>query len=343
MDRTKRDRLTDPDGKSAAYQAHRDRLAKRMELAVSRASKGLSLAVARIIGELKASDTFRSKQEAYDWLKRTPNMSAVQALLDLADTIEDDRTREKLIRRINSGAKVYRASRMDALNMAIRINHAVIIEGVRRNLAPVMRLIADDAFSRQTFTIQKQLGVGWALDIPPVNQIVRGMNSTLDKMADWYGRSLDDKVRDTIIQGMVEGKTGKEIARRVEGTGLPRARARAVSRTVITTVANEAELSALRKSSATRYEYVATLDERTCPVCGGLDGKTFPLDDAKAGVNFPPMHPNCRCTHIAAFADEMKTGQRIARDGKGKTVYVPESMTYEQWKRLYHPKYRSQD
>ena len=24
------------------------------------------------------------------------------------------------------------------------------------------------------------------------------------------------------------------------------------------------------------------------------------VSDAKKGINMPPMHPNCRCTHIAA-------------------------------------------
>lgn len=42
------------------------------------------------------------------------------------------------------------------------------------------------------------------------------------------------------------------------------------------------------------YEYIAKLDERTSKVCRGLDGKRFKVKDAKVGVNFFPMHPNCR-------------------------------------------------
>lgn len=343
MDKETRDRITDPDGKSNAYQSNQRRLALRMERVISRASKGLAVAVARIIGELKATDTFRSKQEAYQWLKNTPNMDAVHALLDMAETIEDDRQRERFLRRINSSAKILRASRMEALNEAIRINHRIMVEGVRNDVVPVMNLLAEDAFSRQTFTVQKQVGVGWALDIPPVGRMVKGMNSTLDKMAEWYCRPIDDQVRDQVMEGLLGGRSGRDIAKKLEGLGLPRARAKAVSRTMITTVSNEAELSALKKSSAKKYEFVATLDERTCPVCGGLDGKTFYLDEAKAGVNFPPMHPNCRCVHVAAFTDDMKTGMRIARDENHKNIYVPETMTYEEWKLIYHPKYRKQE
>ena len=40
-----------------------------------------------------------------------------------------------------------------------------------------------------------------------------------------------------------------------------------------------------------KYEFLATLDSRTCSVCGKLDGKVFKLTEAKVGVNYPPLHP----------------------------------------------------
>lgn len=53
-----------------------------------------------------------------------------------------------------------------------------------------------------------------------------------------------------------------------------------------------------RAAGIEEYEYVATLDARTCAVCGALDGKHFRVEDAQAGVNYPPMHPNDRCTTV---------------------------------------------
>ena len=37
------------------------------------------------------------------------------------------------------------------------------------------------------------------------------------------------------------------------------------------------------------WEYLATLDARTCPVCGPLDGKHYSLSDT---THLPPRHPN---------------------------------------------------
>ena len=45
-----------------------------------------------------------------------------------------------------------------------------------------------------------------------------------------------------------------------------------------------------------QYKYDAFLDDRTSSICKKLNNKTFWVDDAVVGENFPPMHPNCRST-----------------------------------------------
>lgn len=49
--------------------------------------------------------------------------------------------------------------------------------------------------------------------------------------------------------------------------------------------------------------WIATNDERTCPICAALDGEQVGLDDAfSAGVQAPPAHTDCRCAHGLAEA-----------------------------------------
>ena len=336
MSKEERDALTDPDGKSKGYQAGVPSLSRRINEVMRSASKSLSETVSAILGDLRYQNTFHSKAEAYAWLRKTPTMDAVNALVKQAQALPAPQ-RRRLMRQIESGAKVARMSRLEALDSALKINKAVIVEGVKRNVAPAMKMLSKDAYLRQTYTLQKQVGVGWSVDEPPAGQIVAGMNSTLEKMAEWYHGPLDQKTRDRIVEGIATGKTHAQIAREIDVYEHSPARAKAVARTMITTVSNEAEMRALKDTSIKRYEYVATLDERTCPVCGALDGRTFRLDDAKAGVNFPPMHPNCRCVHIAALSKDIKAElTRSARiDGMSRTV--PASMTYAEWARIYAP------
>lgn len=48
----------------------------------------------------------------------------------------------------------------------------------------------------------------------------------------------------------------------------------------------------------TQYEYSPILDGKTCEICRALNGKIFEISERQPGVNFPPMHPWCRCTWL---------------------------------------------
>ena len=56
-------------------------------------------------------------------------------------------------------------------------------------------------------------------------------------------------------------------------------------------VMNEASKYTYEDLNIGKYEFLATLDKRTCKDCGKLDGKVFNLKDAITGLNYPPLHP----------------------------------------------------
>lgn len=64
------------------------------------------------------------------------------------------------------------------------------------------------------------------------------------------------------------------------------------------------------------YEFVATEDEKTCPVCGALHGKRFKVKDMEPGQNCHPMHTKCRCTATGAFDSPEEVMARLERAGK---------------------------
>lgn len=105
-------------------------------------------------------------------------------------------------------------------------------------------------------------------------------------------------------------------------------------RTEINRMHNDATVKAYKAMGVEWYEYLATLDARTCSVCGALDGKHFKVDEAQTGVNLPPLHPNDRCTTVAWYPGEESGGMRTARDPQtGRNYKVPVGMTYEQWRK----------
>lgn len=99
----------------------------------------------------------------------------------------------------------------------------------------------------------------------------------------------------------------------------------------------KAELTIRSHDKNDKYIFVGTLDTRSCPYCGRLDGHKYTYGKAKVGINYPPIHTGCRCTTIADInGEKLAQMKRWARDPTTqKTMYVPANMTYEEWYKKY--------
>lgn len=77
-----------------------------------------------------------------------------------------------------------------------------------------------------------------------------------------------------------------------------------------TFVLNEAQRQAHMsfQPPGTMYSLSTVTDPKVCDVCAEVERNTeehpVRLEDAEPGANFPPMHPNCRCSYVIALEDE---------------------------------------
>lgn len=108
------------------------------------------------------------------------------------------------------------------------------------------------------------------------------------------GKAAEDIVRD--MGGLV---SDPESFRRAGGRVFQTAneRLKTIARTEVLRAHNQGRLKFHQRVGVQKVEWLAMEDERMCPVCGGLDGKTFPVDKLPP----QPAHPNCRCTHVVAW------------------------------------------
>jgi hypothetical protein len=93
-----------------------------------------------------------------------------------------------------------------------------------------------------------------------------------------------------------------------------------------------AQKDAFNELEVEEFEVVATLDSHTSDICQGMDGQHFPMSQYEPGVTAPPFHVWCRSVTVPYFEDNF-TGERAARDADGNTYYVPDDMTYKEWKK----------
>lgn len=163
---------------------------------------------------------------------------------------------------------------------------------------------------------------------------------------DWSGENYSKRIwnntnklakdlRQTLTAAAMTGESIQKTSRKLsEAFATANYNSRRLIRTETTYATNQSELLAYDELDIERYEFVATIDTRTSPICQEQDGKIYEVKEAKAGVNLPAMHPNCRSTTIPYFEDGMPT-VRAARDKDGKRIKVPASMKYDEWYKKY--------
>jgi len=127
-------------------------------------------------------------------------------------------------------------------------------------------------------------------------------------------RELADGIKRVIMQGIIEGKGTDDIVRdlgrvviykdsfKQAGTKVfskAQYRMEMIARTEVLRAHNMGRLKFHQHVGIKKLEWMTMGDERTCPVCGPLNGKTFPID------KFPgqPAHPFCRCTNLPVLSD----------------------------------------
>ena len=154
-----------------------------------------------------------------------------------------------------------------------------------------------------------------------------------DKLAQEAGRIIDSSA----VSGASITQMTKELSDLLDVGSYVAAR---LIRTEVNRMHNNAALASYTAMGLKEYKYIATLDCRTCAVCGALDGKVFPIAEAHTGVNFPPIHPNDRCTIAPVIPGTGPSGERTARNPEtGKNYTVPADMTYEKWRKSISKKY----
>lgn len=149
------------------------------------------------------------------------------------------------------------------------------------------------------------------------------MGKTVRQWARHVGRADINRIEDQIKIGMVQGETNQQIARRVVGTAklkgrdgvtqISRRQAAGITRTVTNGVAAESREEFLQANQdlAPQKIFVATLDQRTTPICRRFDGQIFAVDDPNAPVF--PLHFGERSLYAPAIDGEV-IGDRPRRD-----------------------------
>lgn len=311
--------------------------AKTVKLYV-RAQRDLDARINRIFSRYAANGEL-TPEEARQLLNAKEAKAELDALRKELNGIKDPVIRRKALARLNAPAYSARMSRLEVIRANIETEMALLAGREKRDGQTLLENIGSDTYYRNIYDTQIGTGYGFdfaALPKSVINTIVndrwKGANFSQRVWAN--ASALAGRAYDVVARGVITGSGNLTMARQLDAemqSGLYNAMR--LIRTETNRVHNAAEKAAYEEEGMENYRFLATLDGRTCEVCGALDGKVFPVSEAKEGVNYPPLHPNDRCTTVAARTDqELAALKRRARDPEtGETKLVPASMTYEEW------------
>lgn len=143
---------------------------------------------------------------------------------------------------------------------------------------------------------------------------------------------LAENVSEIVGSGLLEGRSLSKMSRELkERFKVNKYYAERLIRTEVNHFNNEADAMAYEEMGVDKYVFVATLDSRTSEICQSMDNKVFNVKDKEEGVNFPPLHPNCRSKTRGYLEEFESTLKRRARNPKtGKTELI-DNMSYSEW------------
>ena len=146
---------------------------------------------------------------------------------------------------------------------------------------------------------------------------------------DLLAESVSEIVGGALLSGQSYAKTSRQIRERF---GVSKYYADRLVRTECNHFHNQADAMAYEEMDVEKYVFMAVLDNRTSAICQQYDNKVIDLKDKKEGVNFPPLHPNCRSTTRAYMGEEIeKTLKRRARNPITGENEVIDNISYREW------------
>lgn len=212
----------------------------------------------------------------------------------------------------NKELKQYNTKMYVSRERMIQTQLALIVTYAYSKLESQMYNYMESAFYRE---MKRQAGLIGATTQITTEKVLAVINTPFEGV-EWSKRIWKDMehtrktVQKAVKHNLLRGRHPKEFvpevrkqsnatsyqAKRLLITETARVQTEAQRLNYIATLGEDAE-----------YEFKAFLDDRTTKVCRNHNGDKYKVKDMQAGVNAPPMHPNCRSftvPHVGNWRDK---------------------------------------
>ena len=244
---------------------------------------------------------------------------------------------------LENASSKFHISRLEALHIQTQNSLETMFAQQMGTMKKALSDVYASGYYHTAYAVQQGFGLGWdiaGLDQAQIEKVlskpwaVDGYNFSARI---WNSKTkLIGEVHNELSKNLLTGADPqKAIDSLAKKMGTSKSNAGRLVMTEQAYFSSAAQKDCFNDLDVEEYEIVATLDSHTSDICRSLDGKVFKMSDYKPGVTAPPFHVYCRSTTAPHFKENFDAGERAARGTDGKTYYVPDDVTYSEWKKAF--------
>lgn len=244
---------------------------------------------------------------------------------------------------LENASSKFHISRLEALQIQTQNSLETMFAQQMGTMKKALSDVYASGYYHTAYAVQQGFGLGWdiaGLDQAQIEKVlskpwaVDGYNFSARI---WNSKTkLIGEVHNELSKNLLTGADPqKAIDSLAKKMGTSKSNAGRLVMTEQAYFSSAAQKDCFNDLDVEEYEIVATLDSHTSDICRSLDGKVFKMSDYKPGVTAPPFHVYCRSTTAPHFKENFDVGERAARGADGKTYYVPDDVTYSEWKKAF--------
>lgn len=244
---------------------------------------------------------------------------------------------------LENASSKFHISRLEALQIQTQNSLETMFAQQMGTMKKALSDVYASGYYHTAYAVQQGFGLGWdiaGLDQAQIEKVlskpwaVDGYNFSTRI---WNSKTkLIGEVHNELSKNLLTGADPqKAIDSLAKKMGTSKSNAGRLVMTEQAYFSSAAQKDCFNDLDVEEYEIVATLDSHTSDICRSLDGKVFKMSDYKPGVTAPPFHVYCRSTTAPHFKENFDAGERAARGADGKSYYVPDDVTYSEWKKAF--------
>ena len=244
---------------------------------------------------------------------------------------------------LENASSKFHISRLEALQIQTQNSLETMFAQQMGTMKKALSDVYASGYYHTAYTVQQGFGLGWdiaGLDQAQIEKVLSKPWAVDDynfSTRIWNSKTkLIGEVHNELSKNLLTGADPQKVIDSLaKKMGTSKSNAGRLVMTEQAYFSSAAQKDCFNDLDVEEYEIVATLDSHTSDICRSLDGKVFKMSDYKPGVTAPPFHVYCRSTTAPHFKENFDAGERAARGADGKTYYVPDDVTYSEWKKAF--------